>query len=393
MSPIDKMTRKREQQNSSSDVKEISSSTCRECSSVFPSRNALFRHLNGSRCGAIADNENSQHRKITTASSETAVENNNVEVSLSYSCSTIQERFLTYESARKSFVVVTGGRLRGKTLQSCERYNVFQSVWETFTHMLENRGSHGAAVIDRTFYAIGGGGLSTNLSSCEKIVIPDCKKWEYIASMNAKSPRHALSVLAHRNKIYAVGGWCHGSICSGDMEIYNPQKDSWSIGPSLNVPRRLLSTTVWKDRIILAIGGCCADGDWNSPAVETYDIDTTSTTKTWIRKPDAPLSGQTSAATVYNDLVYVFFHGQNKVYEYNPENEVWKYIATMPIPDWSCFQIVTMEKRFIFCLGGASRGKWLNAFWVLDALDNSWWELPSMKKPRRRAAAALMTCE
>jgi N-acetylneuraminic acid mutarotase len=372
------MTRKRDK----SDLKEISLiTTCRECNAVFPSRNALFRHLNSSKCGNIADSRNSR----CDLSNDNETES---------SCGrTIQERLLTAESSSKSFVVVTGGRLRGKTLLSCERYNVLQSKWESFTNMLENRGSHGVAVIDRTLYAVGGGGLSSNLSSCEKIVMPHSKNWEYFASMNTKSPRHALSVIAHNSRIYAIGGWCHGSTCTGEMEIYDTEKDLWSIGPSLNVPRRLLSTTVWKGRILVAIGGCCVDGDWNSSAVETFDCDDSSPAKAWIRKPDAPLSGQTSAATIYNDLVYVFFHGLNKVYEYNPESEAWRCIVTLPIPDWSCFQTVIMEQRFIFCIGGASRGKWLNKVWVLDALDNSWWELPSMKTPRRRAAAALLTCE
>lgn len=371
------MTRKRD---NSDDAKEVSLITaCRECTAVFPSRNALFRHLNSSKCG--------------NNTADTGKSRNDNETALPSCGRTIQERLLTVKSSQKSFVVVTGGRNRGKTLRSCERYNVLQSQWETFTSMLENRGSHGVAVIDRTLYAVGGGGLSSNLSSCEKIAMPHSPKWEYFASMNTKSPRHALSVIAHSSNIYAIGGWCHGSTCTGEMEIYDTEKDIWSKGPPLNVPRRLLSTTLWKGRILVAIGGCCMDGDWNSPAVETFDCDDSSPVNSWNRRPDAPLSGQTSAATIYNDLVYVFFHGQNKVYEYNPDNEAWRCISTLPIPDWSCFQTVILEKRFIFCLGGASRGKWLNKVWVIDALDNSWWELPSMKTPRRRAAAALLTGE
>jgi len=355
--------------------------TCRQCNQFFSSRNALFRHLNV--CGVKIDQDAS--------------------LSISSSSTTIEERIRSTTSSKTSscFVVVTGGRLRGQTLQSCERYDVFRSTWESFPHMLDNRGSHGAAVVNDRLYVIGGGGLKTNLSSCETITITETMmmmnnstaktNWEYIiAPMNTE--RHALSVLAHKGKIYAIGGWSHGSTCSKDMEIYDPQVHTWSIAPSMTVPRRLLATTVWKNRTLLAIGGCCADGDWNSSAVEAYDCDTNAV---WVRKSDAPCSGQASATAIHNkndDLVYVFFHGQENVYEYNPECDSWKCLATctLPIPDWSCFEIVTLEKRFIFCLGGASRRKWLNAFWVLDSLDNTWWELPPMQRKRRRPAAALI---
>lgn len=79
--------------------------------------------------------------------------------------------------------------------------------------------------------------------------------------------------------IFAIGGWYDGSVCSGDVEIYDYLTDTWTACASLSVPRRLLAASSHKNNIYV-FGGNCDDGVWFTAAVECYDI----TTNIWTRK-------------------------------------------------------------------------------------------------------------
>ena len=91
--------------------------------------------------------------------------------------------------------------------------------------MLENRGSHGSASYEGKLYVLGGGGLKSNLATCEAL---DCKtgKWEMIAPM--QSFRHALSIARIGSDIYAVGGWIDGSKCVEYLEKYDTKTNTWT---------------------------------------------------------------------------------------------------------------------------------------------------------------------
>ena len=91
--------------------------------------------------------------------------------------------------------------------------------------MLEHRGSHGVVAVGNVLYAIGGGGLLSNLSSNEKLLCSIDNNnnndtiqhnWTSIASM--PTARHALVVISHQRYVFAIGGWIDGKICSSDVE-------------------------------------------------------------------------------------------------------------------------------------------------------------------------------
>ena len=99
-----------------------------------------------------------------------------------------------------------------------ERFSLKDQRWEQCPGMLEHRGSHGVVAIGNVLFAIGGGGLLSNLSSNEKLScsMDNEQKWTSIASM--PTARHALVIVSHQKYIYAVGGWIDGKICSSDVE-------------------------------------------------------------------------------------------------------------------------------------------------------------------------------
>jgi hypothetical protein len=73
--------------------------------------------------------------------------------------------------------------------------------------MIEQRGSHAAAAVGGKLYAFSGGGVVSNVGTCE-CMEPSSHEWHYVGGMQTK--RHALSAVATQDSIYAVGGWEDG---------------------------------------------------------------------------------------------------------------------------------------------------------------------------------------
>ncbi|ETW05573.1 hypothetical protein H310_03318 [Aphanomyces invadans] len=330
--------------------------TCDVCGdSSFPSRNKLFRHLKD--CAV-----NLASHKVNAALLNTQTDVTNV------------------------YYYVTGGRLRGRTLGSVERYSLHRKCWEVAPPMQENRGSHGAVGVGNTLYILGGGGFRSNLATCEKLEIPG-EKWTAIAPMTTY--RHALAVVyvPEQKCIYCVGGWVNGSKCSPVLEQYDIDNDKWTTCTPMEVPRRLLGATSFAGKLYV-FGGNGDDHDdkhkkWYSDAVESYDP----TTNAWTRKAPLPTAGPCSAVTV-GAFIFVFLHGKS-VLRYDPAADSYTTLAPLPLAEWFCFDANAFGHT-VYVNGGITKGVWSKAFYLYDTLTNKWTELSSMQTARRRCAAALV---
>jgi hypothetical protein len=81
------------------------------------------------------------------------------------------------DDTTSAYLYVVGGRLRNRTLAKVERF-VFESrLWETMPYLLEPRGSHGAVLCGGALYAVAGGGLHSNLVTCERLDAGASKVW------------------------------------------------------------------------------------------------------------------------------------------------------------------------------------------------------------------------
>jgi hypothetical protein len=96
---------------------------------------------------------------------------------------------------------VVGGRLRGRTLAKVERFHFQSQQWETMPYLQEPRGSHGAVLCGGALYAVAGGGLHSNLVTCERLdtgaakVLPPFSTRRYIG--RRPPPR----------RLFHAGGW------------------------------------------------------------------------------------------------------------------------------------------------------------------------------------------
>ena len=355
--------------------------SCNICGiSDFESRNKLFKHL----------------KSCATASNGSADILSSVKVD---------------QSVSDKYIYVTGGRCRGRTLGSVERYSLELKRWEECLHMMENRGSHGAAAIDNMLYVFGGGGFRSNLATCEMF---DSKLLTWKAVAPLKTFRHALVVFSmvvsdtlfteqqsvipitstHRelcssknsmDLIFAVGGWYDGSVCSGDVEVYDHLTDSWFACAQLAVPRRLLGASAYKNQIYV-FGGNCDDGVWFTAAVECLDF----ASNCWSRKKDLPSPGPASAVTI-GDYIYVILHGK-RIMRYCPLSDTYTNLAALPLKEWFCFDVTSLG-YLVYLHGGVSQGDSSKAFYSYDIRTDTWEELPAMLYPRRRCAAAIMVAD
>ena len=334
----------------------MTSIVCQLCNTAFDSRNKLFKHVRVCATkAAVTEVSQQMHPETPTTNDDL-------------------------------FLYVVGGRQRGRTLRSVERYSFKTNSWEDCPQMLENRGSHGAASAKGVLYAIGGGGFRSNLSSCECF---DGKEWKSAAPLQVS--RHALSVVESSNDtIYAVGGWIDGKECSPEVERFTASTNQWACVAPLNLARKLhgvasLPTSASNDDMIYAFGGNCEEPNWHTNTAEAYDP----VSNSWSYIAPMPAAGGASAASVL-PFVFVFLHGKY-VLRYDPKTNEYVKLSNLPLLDWHCFDVaVVPNTTHILALGGVTNGRWCKDMFRYDASDDTWTQLPSMRTARRRCASAIV---
>jgi N-acetylneuraminic acid mutarotase len=326
---------------------------CQICAATFDSRNKLFKHVRVCTTGAAVS-------QVSSAADDRS-------------------------SASEYYLYVVGGRQRGRTLKSVERYSFATKSWQDCPQMLENRGSHGAGSAGGMLYAVGGGGFRSNLSSCECF---DGKEWRPAAPLQVS--RHALAVVeAANDTIYAVGGWIDGKECSAVVEKFTTTSNAWTTVASLNQARRLHGVAAYPaangESDLYAFGGNCDDPHWHTNTAEVYHAATDS----WSFIAPMPAAGGAAAVAV-RPYVFVFLHGKY-VLRYDPATDNYVKLSPLPLPDWHCFDAVAVPNTTqVLLLGGVTNGRWCRHMYSYDAAKDSWEKLPSMKTARRRCASAIV---
>jgi hypothetical protein len=336
---------------------------CRVCGrSDFPSRNQLFRHL---KKGCVLDRD--------TVSQQTLL-------------------FSDFIQQNSAFIYVTGGRVRGRTLKSCERYDCQRNEWESVPFLIENRGSHCSFTSWPSLFVCGGGGLSSNLCTVERL---NCITGEIRFVKPMSTFRHAMSVVCdeQREFAYVVGGWMFGKSFCREVELYNMANGIWTTAKGLMpTGRRLFGAALCeKKKEIVCFGGKCEDGVWDTNAVDIYSIEDDS----WKSGPPLPIPGQTSAVSI-GDIIYVVVHGHGPILRFNPlkddedkSREHFVAVASSLLFDkWFCFEVVAINDELYF-VGGNIDGKWSNKLVKYNPCLNEWTELASMRQERRRCSAAV----
>lgn len=359
--------------------------TCELCgSAVAGSRNALFRHV--AKCRAMA---------------ESAAQGALMQDTRQYLASSSSD-----PTRADVFLYAIGGRCRGRTLGSCERFSFKTGEWTMCQYLSQQRGSHCAAAVrsdsgDTTLYCLGGGGFRSNLATCEKLLIsaptPSSqlpRQWEQISPMTTY--RHALVCVLLElpsPRIVCLGGWVDGSRNSPDVESYDCRADKWQTCAPMHLARRLLGaagrcTEAIPLGEIFVFGGQVQNmeidmgnqqHDWFTETAERYDV----AADTWSPVRALPESGPCSAAAV-GAFIFVFMHGK-RVLRFCPASNSYLSLSNLPLREWFCFDVCKLGP-VVYLVGGKVRGDFSKACWAYDTRTDAWEKLPDMLRQRRRCA-------
>lgn len=289
----------------------------------------------------------------------------------------------------EAFLYLVGGRFRGWTLRSCERLSLAHPDrgWEVCEPLLENRGSHGLAACGSTLLAVGGGGRSSNLLSCETLNVQSGAKERWQAGPDSVfEARHAQAVCAHGNRVYCVGGWARGSEGSPALEtceqssagIFGP----WSRRSPMAAGRRLHGAAFADERLVV-FGGLRPDGP--TAAIEAYDP----AEDRWEAVGEMPVRGAACAAAVEGGGYQVFVQSGLAGGAFRYDGGRLRPTRPLPLPDWYGMCAASLGSD-VFLLGGTSAGSWTKAAWRYCSLTDNWHHLPPISASRRRAAAAVV---
>lgn len=150
-----------------------------------------------------------------------------------------------------------GGR-SSVVLANLDQYTPATDTWASLAPMPTARAGLGVARVGDAIYAIGGrtspGGPCTGgeLATVERFDIAS-GTWSTVAPL--LSARSDLAATTKGGKIYVFGG-CAGRVFLGNVDVYDPNTDTWSTAPAdLPTPRAAMYAVGKKGGTIFVIGG------------------------------------------------------------------------------------------------------------------------------------------
>ncbi|KAL9189216.1 hypothetical protein ACHAXT_011706 [Thalassiosira profunda] len=336
-------------------------------------------------------------------------------------------------------LLVLGGRLRGRTLATCEMLPLASSKndqckWEALPNLSEHRGSHAACAPPGSgvAFVLGGGTADGNSDTTEMLDFGSPGGVEDVAG-KLSSPRHAFEAVTcvaseHTGEeavktasLFAVGGWMYGSKSCESVERltfeYPPdnrkradgmqtlQKNGlWELCAPLLLPRRLHSVVASSDGSSIYVFGGYIDERRTTSAIERYDNET----NRWAAVEELPFGEHNcplvqAVADGESFMIFPFSTQDGEtplVQRFVPgSDEPFSPVIVpgtgeqlrLPIPNWHSFSATSsssLSKAFL--VGGTIGGKWLARSFELDLLKMEWNELPPMTFARRRLATVVL---
>ncbi|KAL7549319.1 hypothetical protein ACHAWF_012587 [Thalassiosira exigua] len=409
-------------------------------------------HLHCHRCGGEhralecpnpeADNTSSVAFRISEDGGITAVLLNGNE----------NHRVISPDIASLPALLVLGGRLRGRTLATCEMLPLTscgtkERKWTPLPNLSDHRGSHAACspVGSGLVFVLGGGTADGNSDAVESLDFGsrqmkpytenDAREHDSRHEVNGEwrwhtmegklsSPRHAFGAVSCRTSkemsLFAVGGWKYGSMSCESLERLTLPLDKdfdwrghrescrWELCAPLLLPRRLHSVASSADGSSIYVFGGYIDERRTTSSIERYDV----SLDEWSVVGNLPYGESCPLVQAIADgdsfLVFPFSTehvGEDQapsVMRYTPcsDTPFTPAIAPddstcrrlcLPLTNWHSFSATSstsLNKAFL--VGGTINGKWTDRCFELDMVSLKWKELPAMTFARRRLATLVL---
>ncbi|NDI36084.1 M56 family metallopeptidase [Chengkuizengella sediminis] len=278
---------------------------------------------------------------------------------------------------------------------SLEVYHPQTDTWTQLASMNQARNNHTTEVIDGKIYVVGGYGYDGEdyryLSDVE-VYDPQSDTWRQLTSMDQARGNHSAEVID--GKIYIVGGdgnQVDYSVLSS-VEVYDLQTDTWTQLTSMNEARFRFATEVI-DGKIYTIGG---RGDYTLSSTEVYDPET----DTWTLLANMNKPREDFSIGVIDEKLYVVggFNGNfmryrkenylSSVEVYDPQTDTWTQLTSMNQPRDNHATEVIDEK--IYAIGGYYDYNHLSNVEVYDPETDKWTEVTNMNHARYGQATELI---
>jgi N-acetylneuraminic acid mutarotase len=145
------------------------------------------------------------------------------------------------------------------TINLNEVYDIANDSWATAAPVPYAVYSYTSAVCGDKIYIIGGQSLQAPILNLNYAQIYDCanNSWSFSAPMPTTvmyAAAGATTGEAALRRIYVIGGFTDDYDVLGDVQVYDPQNGSWTLGESMPSARNSHTVAVVDDRLY-AIGG------------------------------------------------------------------------------------------------------------------------------------------
>lgn len=164
-------------------------------------------------------------------------------------------------------VFVIGGYDGSRRLSSVEKYSSLMNQWTLLKSLNTPRSDCASVIHNDKIYLFGGYG-GDSLCTCETYSA-ETDSWRYLMQMQCRRSGACAVSLKNENKIMVLGGY-NGTVRVRTTEIYDPETNTWTYGPSMLRERSNFTTCFVKNQL-LVIGGYT--GHMTLSDVELFDLD------------------------------------------------------------------------------------------------------------------------
>ncbi len=268
------------------------------------------------------------------------------------------------------------------------------NTWEEFYPLTHARRSSGVAVVDSTFYIIGGAEdlfvgvqwIQTALASLESFTAGN-SSWSSFSTM--PTARISATVVPVGQNLYVMGGYTTSQEYTA-IEVYNTGNNVWEDPPEMNYIRFGHAACVVRDTIYVFGGIIKVDGSY-TPTDSIHAFDPKS--GTWISKGVMSTPRTSHQVVVLNDNVYILGGQANDpepvktVERYNPADNSITPVKDMLFPRMNFGAAVLQGK--IYVVGGfisMSSKQFIANVEVFDPSADTWIVRKELPKPRHSFA-------
>jgi len=267
-------------------------------------------------------------------------------------------------------------------------FTLHAGEWQTAAPLNSPMGGAAAIAYKGKIYIFGGISLNNNVLNTVEVYTPESGSWDTTSVPAFTIPRYNASVVLFDNHIYLIGGRDTERVFS-EVEVYDPEQNTWSLVQKLRNDRESLAAAVFNDRIY-AIGG--QKENYNLvEEIEWYD----NGENDWLEAIfNLPYPRAAHFSAVLGDTFYMFggyYYGLTKTsYKCHPGPDGYTWISGPQLTQGRAYGATAQIDSLIYLLGGETSGGKTAVTDIYNIVTNSITSGPSLTSARSGMAAVAL---